>query len=36
MLDGRWMVRISIGVLTTERDHVADLWRLMQSLAADL
>ena len=35
-LDGRWMVRVSIGSLTTERDHVADLWRLMQRLAADL
>ncbi|HEX5051091.1 MAG TPA: pyridoxal-dependent decarboxylase [Planctomycetota bacterium] len=29
-LDGRWMVRISIGALTTERDHVAQLWALMQ------
>jgi aromatic-L-amino-acid decarboxylase len=35
-LDGRWMVRISIGAMATERDHVADLWRLMQRLAADL
>ena len=29
-LDGRWMVRISIGALATERQHVADLWRTMQ------
>jgi aromatic-L-amino-acid decarboxylase len=35
-LDGRWMVRVSIGALGTERDHVADLWRLMQRLARDL
>ncbi len=30
ILDGRWMVRISIGVEATERDHVAELWALMQ------
>ncbi|MES1151674.1 MAG: pyridoxal-dependent decarboxylase, partial [Dongia sp.] len=35
-LEGRWMVRVSIGSLATERDHVADLWRLMQRLAVDL
>jgi aromatic-L-amino-acid decarboxylase len=35
-LGGRWMVRVSIGSLGTERDHVADLWRLMQRLAADI
>jgi aromatic-L-amino-acid decarboxylase len=35
-LDGRWMVRVSIGAMTTERDHVADLWRLMQRLAGDV
>ncbi|HSF99568.1 MAG TPA: aminotransferase class V-fold PLP-dependent enzyme [Vicinamibacterales bacterium] len=29
-LDGRWMVRVSIGSLTTEREHVADLWAAMQ------
>ncbi|MEO6594422.1 MAG: pyridoxal-dependent decarboxylase [Planctomycetota bacterium] len=29
-LDGRWMVRISIGSLTTEREHVAELWSLLQ------
>ncbi|MCK5942596.1 MAG: aspartate aminotransferase family protein, partial [Planctomycetes bacterium] len=29
-LDGRWMVRVSIGALATERAHVAALWRLLQ------
>ncbi|HVU66268.1 MAG TPA: pyridoxal-dependent decarboxylase, partial [Ktedonobacteraceae bacterium] len=32
LLDGRWMVRISIGSLTTEREHVAALWQLLQRL----
>lgn len=30
LLDGRWMVRISIGALTTEREHVEALWKLLQ------
>jgi aromatic-L-amino-acid decarboxylase len=30
-LDGRWMVRVSIGALTTERQHVEELWRLLQA-----
>jgi aromatic-L-amino-acid/L-tryptophan decarboxylase len=30
ILDGRWMVRVSIGSLTTERGHVAELWAAMQ------
>ncbi len=30
ILDGRWMVRVSIGSLTTERQHVAALWDLVQ------
>lgn len=30
MLDGRWMVRVSIGAESTERRHVEDLWALMQ------
>jgi aromatic-L-amino-acid decarboxylase len=34
MLDGRWMVRVSVGAIPTEREHVADLWRLMQDTAA--
>jgi aromatic-L-amino-acid decarboxylase len=29
-LDGRWAVRVSIGALTTEREHVEELWRLLQ------
>jgi aromatic-L-amino-acid decarboxylase len=30
MLDGRWMVRVSIGAETTERKHVAELWSAMR------
>lgn len=30
VLDGRWMVRVSIGALLTEQEHVASLWGLMQ------
>ncbi len=29
-LDGRWMVRVSIGALLTERVHVAALWNVMR------
>ena len=29
-LDGKWMVRVSIGSLLTERPHVEALWELMQ------
>ncbi len=29
-LDGRWMVRVSIGSLLTEREHVEALWELMR------
>ncbi len=29
-LDGRWMVRVSIGSLLTEREHVEALWELIQ------
>src|SRR5579885_2346847 len=29
-LDGRWMVRVSIGSLLTEREHIAGLWELMR------
>jgi len=32
-LEGRWMVRVSFGVESTERIHVEALWRLMQQLA---
>jgi aromatic-L-amino-acid/L-tryptophan decarboxylase len=30
VLDGRWMVRVSIGAEPTERHHVEQLWALMQ------
>jgi aromatic-L-amino-acid decarboxylase len=30
VLDGRWMVRVSIGVEDTEREHVGQLWQLLQ------
>jgi aromatic-L-amino-acid decarboxylase len=30
ILEGRWMVRISIGGITTERKHVEALWDLIQ------
>jgi glutamate/tyrosine decarboxylase-like PLP-dependent enzyme len=30
ILDGRWMVRVSVGALLTEREHVASLWSLLQ------
>lgn len=33
MLDGRWFVRISIGVETTQRDHVERLWAQLQTAA---
>ena len=31
-LQGRWMVRVSIGALTTEREHVAALWTHLQQV----
>jgi len=33
ILDGCWMVRVSIGSLTTEHQHVEALWALMRSEA---
>jgi aromatic-L-amino-acid decarboxylase len=30
ILDGRWMVRVSIGSIPTEREHVERLWELIQ------
>lgn len=32
LLDGRWMVRVSVGAEPTEREHVAALWARLQSL----
>jgi aromatic-L-amino-acid decarboxylase len=31
LLDGEWMVRVSIGVEATERSHVEQLWAIMQA-----
>jgi aromatic-L-amino-acid decarboxylase len=36
LLAGRWMARVSIGALATERAHVAALWERMQSAAAGI
>ena len=33
ILDGRWMVRVSIGALPTERQHVEALWKLIREEA---
>jgi aromatic-L-amino-acid decarboxylase len=33
MLDGRWLVRVSIGAELTERQHVAQVWELIQRAA---
>ena len=33
MLEGRWMVRVSIGAEATEYEHVAELWRAMRAEA---
>ena len=33
MLEGRWMCRISIGSIQTERPHVENVWRAMQEQA---
>jgi aromatic-L-amino-acid/L-tryptophan decarboxylase len=30
-LDGRWMVRLSVGAMTTERGHVEALWKAIQA-----
>ena len=34
-LDGRWMVRVSIGVEATTREHVEALWALIRKSVAD-
>ncbi len=34
VLDGKWMVRVSIGVEGTTREHVAALWELLQETVA--
>lgn len=35
-LDGRWMVRVSVGVEATERKHLEQLWQLIKSTAASM
>jgi aromatic-L-amino-acid/L-tryptophan decarboxylase len=30
VLDGRWMARVSIGSIATEREHVASVWKVMR------
>ncbi len=30
LLDGRWIARLSIGAVPTEREHVESLWKLMR------
>jgi aromatic-L-amino-acid decarboxylase len=36
ILDGRWMVRVSIGAEITERKDIAALWAIMQQQAAPI
>lgn len=33
ILDGRWMVRVSVGAEGTTREHLAQLWELLQAAA---
>jgi aromatic-L-amino-acid decarboxylase len=33
ILDGRWMVRVSIGAIPTERGHVEALWKVIRKEA---
>jgi aromatic-L-amino-acid decarboxylase len=33
IIGGHWAVRVSLGAAATEREHVADLWRLMREKA---
>lgn len=33
-LEGRWMARVSIGAISTEREHVAQAWDAMRGAAA--
>lgn len=34
VLDGRWMARVSVGGILTERRHVEELWRRMRAVVA--
>lgn len=33
VLDGKWMVRVSIGAISTEREHVAATWNVIRAAA---
>src|SRR5690606_6307707 len=35
MLEGRWMVRVSVGALPTEREHVERLWTRLQEVVGE-
>ncbi len=35
ILDGRWMVRVSIGAEATEREHIEKLWRWMHESVSE-
>jgi aromatic-L-amino-acid decarboxylase len=35
VLDGRWMVRVSVGALATERGHVEGLWAAMKRFVGE-
>lgn len=35
ILDGRWMVRVSIGAIATERHHIESLWSLLRREAEE-
>ena len=35
ILDGRWMVRVSIGAELTERRHVEQLWSLLRAAVSE-
>jgi len=36
LLDGRWMVRVSVGVESTTRAHLERLWALLRKTAAEV
>jgi aromatic-L-amino-acid decarboxylase len=36
ILDGRWIVRVSIGSILTEREHVEALWGLIRRESGSL
>ncbi|MYB33668.1 MAG: aspartate aminotransferase family protein [Gammaproteobacteria bacterium] len=35
ILNGQWMVRVSIGAIMTAREHVEDLWKIIQKAAGE-